>query len=319
MLCRFLLTLVLLTGCDQPGVDAVPETLKVMVFNAWGAGANSGESTGDAVDVIRRVDPDIVGLLETRRESESCAFDVCPPAGPSVAADIAAQLGYHVYDQLGHDDGLWANAILSRYPIVAVTPNELGVVVAIGARQVAVFNIHLADFPYQPYQLLGIPYGSAPFLDNEAEAIESAVAARGRAIDLLADDVQSLPEIDTMFLLGDFNEPSHRDWSERAVDIGRHPLRVSYPSARRLEGMGFVDAYRAVYPDEIARPGFTWTPSAAADAAGEHHDRIDYVFVRSSTAAIESAAVVGEKTPEADIVITPWPSDHRAVVITVRL
>jgi hypothetical protein len=31
-----------------------------------------------------------------------------------------------------------------------------------------------------------------------------------------------------------------------------------------------------------------------------------------------SAGVVGEKQPEADIVVTPWPSDHRAVVTKVK-
>ena len=32
---------------------------------------------------------------------------------------------------------------------------------------------------------------------------------------------------------------------------------------------------------------------------------------------VESAEIVGEKRPEADVVVRPWPSDHRAVVATV--
>jgi hypothetical protein len=28
--------------------------------------------------------------------------------------------------------------------------------------------------------------------------------------------------------------------------------------------------------------------------------------------------IVGEKTPDADLAVTPWPSDHRAVAATVR-
>jgi hypothetical protein len=34
---------------------------------------------------------------------------------------------------------------------------------------------------------------------------------------------------------------------------------------------------------------------------------------------ITRSEVVGEKLPEADIVVTPYPSDHRAVVSTVAL
>jgi hypothetical protein len=33
---------------------------------------------------------------------------------------------------------------------------------------------------------------------------------------------------------------------------------------------------------------------------------------------VEQARIFGEQTPEADVVVTPWPSDHRAVVAKVR-
>jgi exodeoxyribonuclease-3 len=33
---------------------------------------------------------------------------------------------------------------------------------------------------------------------------------------------------------------------------------------------------------------------------------------------VEQAQIVGEKSPDADVVVAPWPSDHRAVVATVR-
>ncbi len=39
------------------------------------------------------------------------------------------------------------------------------------------------------------------------------------------------------------------------------------------------------------------------------------------TVAVTRAAgadIIGEKGPEADIVVTPWPSDHRAVAAKVR-
>ena len=82
---------------------------------------------------------------------------------------------------------------------------------------------------------------------------------------------------------------------------------------------GFVDAYRAVHPDEIKHPGYTWTPTTKADDPNDHHDRIDFVYVKGKGVSMEDAALVGESSEHANIVVTPYPSDHRAVVATFTL
>ena len=138
--------------------------LRVMTFNTWGGGANAGKPVDETAAAIRAAGADIVGIQETRQEAPDCSEESCPPAGESIAAKLAAALGFHYYDQSKSSDALWANAILSRYPIGAATPNDLGVEIDVEGRRVYVFNIHLTDYPYQPYQLTGIPYGSAPFL-----------------------------------------------------------------------------------------------------------------------------------------------------------
>ncbi len=79
-----------------------------------------------------------------------------------------------------------------------------------------------------------------------------------------------------------------------------------------------MDAYRAAHPDEVAHAGYTWEAIARPPDVAVRHDRIDYVFARGAGLAVEQAQIVGEKAPEADVVVTPWPSDHRAVVATVR-
>lgn len=318
MLARLFIVVLLLGGCEADVADTQPLRLTVMSFNTWGAGSNDGKTVADTVAVIRAVDPDIIALLEVRAEAVPCT-SVCPPAGPSKAPEIAHTLGYFLYEQRQENELLWANAILSRYPIKHSTANDLGVVLDVNGRQVAMFAIHPTDYPYQPYQLLGIPYDGAPFLESAAEAIAAANTARGPGMDLLLADIASVADVAAVFVGGDFNEPSHHDWTERAATIGRHPLAVQYPTTLRLESEGFIDTYRAMYPDEIAKPGYTWTPTTSIDDKDDHHDRIDYVFVRAAGAAVVSAAVVGEKMPAADIVITPWPSDHRAVVATVSI
>ncbi len=292
--------------------------LRVMTFNTWGGGANEGKPVDETAAVIRAAGADIVGIQETRQEAPDCDEESCPPASESIAAKLAAALGFHHYDQAKSNDALWANAILSRYPIGAATPNDLGVAIDVDGRRVYAFNIHLTDYPYQPYQLVGIPYGSAPFLRTEAEAASAAEAARGPGIALLVEDLKAADGADAAFVFGDFNEPSHRDWTERAVAAGRKPVAVRFPSARAVEAQGFVDAYRATHPDEVANAGYTWEAIARPADVAVHHDRIDYVFARGAGLAVEQAQIVGEKAPEADVVVTPWPSDHRAVVATVR-
>jgi len=318
MLTRLLIVVLLLGGWAADVAEVRPLRLTVMSFNAWGAGSNDDKTVADTVAVIRAVDPDIIALLEVRAEAVPCT-SVCPPAGPSRAPEIARTLGYFLYEQQQENELLWANAILSRYPIKRSTTNDLGVVLDVDGRQVAMFAIHPTDYPYQPYQLLGIPYDGAPFLESAASAIAAANAARGAGMNLLLADLASVADVAAVFVGGDFNEPSYRDWTERAAAIGRHPLAVQYPTTLRLETEGFIDTYRAMYPDEIAKPGYTWTPTTSADDKGDHHDRIDYVFVRAAGATVISAAVVGEKMPDAEVVVTPWPSDHRAVVATVSI
>jgi hypothetical protein len=48
-------------------------------------------------------------------------------------------------------------------------------------------------------------------------------------------------------------------------------------------------------------------------------DRIDWVMASSEAAVLDSAIVGPEGSPEVDIPIQPYPSDHRAVVSTVRV
>jgi endonuclease/exonuclease/phosphatase family metal-dependent hydrolase len=318
--CAALLLSTLATlGLVLAAPDARAETtITVMSFNIWGGGANEGKPIDETIAVIRAAGADIIGIQETRLEGETCTADACPPEGDSVASALAAALGYHVYEQTQTNAALWANAVLSRFPILGATPHDLGVAIDVDGRRVYAFNIHLDDSPYQPYQLVGIAYGDAPFISTEAEAVDVANRTRGEAIDLLKDDLVMAEGADAVFIFGDFNEPSFRDWTEAAAKAGRHPIAVRYPTTLAIEAEGFIDAYRSVYPDEVAKPAFTWTPTSEPADPEDHHDRIDFVFARGAGLVVENAAIVGEKAPEADLVVTPWPSDHRAVAATVR-
>ncbi len=292
--------------------------LTVLSFNIRGGGANDGKGVEETVAAIRAVNPDIVGIQESRAESVPCTAEHCPASGESVAAKLAAALGYHFVDQPGESAALWANAILSRYPLGTLTPNKLGARISVDGRAVDIFNVHFTDFPYQPYQALGIEYGNAPFLKTAGELVTAAAAVRGPGLALFFADMDAAGPADAAFVFGDFNEPSHHDWVDATVKAGLQPLVVPYPTEKAIEARGFVDTFRAVYPDPVAKPGLTWTPTTSPSDKDDHHDRIDFALAKAEKLEVLSAGILGEKAPEADIVVTPWPSDHRATFAKVR-
>jgi exodeoxyribonuclease III len=149
--------------------------------------------------------------------------------------------------------------------------------------------------------------------------VSSAEEARGPALELFFEDLGESTGALATFVFGDFNEPSFRDWSIEAFDAGQQPLKVRWPTTLAIEKAGFIDAYREVYPNVVAKPAFTWTPTTNLSDPYDHHDRIDFVFARADRIRVTDAAIVGEMSPEADIVVVPWPSDHRAVVAQVEI
>ncbi len=307
--------LALLSPLANPA--AAETTLRVMSFNIWGGGANAGKDVSETVAAIRAAGADIVGLQETRTEPADCTAEACAATGPSVAGEIARALGWQVQEQTADSPALWANAVISRFPITATSPGGLGVGLDVDGRPVWLFNIHLDDEPYQPYQLLGIEYGPAPFVTTGAEAADWARRTRGPAIDLLEADMKAAEGAAAVFVTGDFNEPGYLDWTEAAVAKGTHPVVVDWPTTHRLADLGFVDAYRAAHPDPVAKPAFTWTPTYDEAATDDHPDRIDFVFARGTGLTVKDAWIVGEDGPRSDIVVMPWPSDHRAVVVEI--
>ncbi len=129
-----------------------------------------------------------------------------------------------------------------------------------------------------------------------------------------------------VILLGDFNAPSHLDWTEAAVGVLANVTQpVPWPTSVAMEAAGLVDAYRSVYPDPVTHPGLTW-PAArpfvegynpAAD--GQSADRIDFMHV-SPDITVTGIQIVGEQeSPFSEISVTPWPTDHRGLLASLHL
>ena len=96
-------------------------------------------------------------------------------------------------------------------------------------------------------------------------------------------------------------------------------MKVEFPTSLTMAKAGFVDTYRTFYPDEMEKPGFTWSPLTNADDPKDHLDRIDFVYFKGNGLEVNDVKVIGENKENADMVVTPYPSDHRAVVATFEL
>jgi endonuclease/exonuclease/phosphatase family metal-dependent hydrolase len=280
-------------------------SVKVMSYNIYRGGTMHGQPLSQTAKVIQAATADIVGLQEMRS-----------PKG-NTTEKLAELLGWNFYEGLKH------KCIMTRHEIVERLDGGIKVKLPSG-QHAYIFTLHLPSNPYQPYQLLGIrpiwhKHWDTPFIKTEAEAIAAAKEARGKELASLLRQIRSLDKETPVFVVGDFNEPSHLDWTEAAAESGRHPIKVAYPTSLAMAKAGFADAWRTIYPDEMAKPGFTWTPMTKADQRRTHHDRIDFVYFKGKGVNVTEAKVVGESKENADIIVTPYPSDHRAVVATFTL
>lgn len=293
--------------CCHGAFAAVP--LRVMSFNIWVGGESGKQPIEQTVEVIKAAKADVVGLQESHGHERD-------GVRPDSAAVIAEQLGWHYFDQ-GDDD----TGVVSRYKIVNATPKKWGAKLELpSGEQFWLFNAHFAHAPYQPYQLLKIPYADAPFIDTAEQAVKAACDARESQVKSMLAEIEAVRKDDApIFITGDFNEPPALDWTDAAHDAGLHPAVVCWPATEMLQEAGFVDAYRKVHPDPVKQPGFTWTVLTKEDDPADHHDRIDFIFASRKNVDVKSAQVVGERPERADILVTPYPSDHRAVVVEAEL
>lgn len=282
----------------------VPESFAVMTLNMWHGGDAGKLPLEDTAAVLRRVDADAACLQETR------GLGVGLPDNGKV---LAEQLGWNYAAFSGN------RGIATRHPIVARTKNSV-VVRTPGGRRVQVACVHLPSAPYQPYQLLKIPYQGAPFLSTAEQAVAAARAARGANVESLLLDLEDAFDDGLPLVVGgDFNEPSHLDWTAAARSRGACPLEVAWPTSTQLAEAGLVDTWRALHPDPLAWPGLTWTPTAAPDDPKERHDRIDWLLHAGGGVKPLRVRLAGESSATCEVVFTKWPSDHRAVVATYLL
>lgn len=271
-----------------------------MTFNISAETLCLNNNSKNIISIIKKINPDILGIQETKCHNEinNIYTDI------KLYDLISKELEYNYeFNEAMH------TVIFSKFPIIECSTLYKGTIIKVKNNYIGIFNIHLTDEPYQPYQILNIPYGNYPFIDSEQEAIKQANLARKEEIFKILNEIEEINKkyiLAATIVLGDFNEPSYRDWTVEAVTAGIHPLKVEFPSVKHFEENAFIDSYRHLYPDNVIFPGSTW-PTNSKDK----NDRIDYILVKSNIFEISKADIIGEKE------FRSWPSDHRACVCVI--
>lgn len=268
-----------------------PFEMRVMTFNVWVGGVQV--DMAQVAAAIQAADADVVGLQEAEGHTRQ----------------IADALGWQYVDE--------RTQIISRLPLIDPSGAN-GLYVFIQPRPgavIAIANVHLPSDPYGPE---AVRDGAAA---EEVLALEeeTRLAALQPWLDRLPELVAAgIPVI----LTGDFNTPSALDWTEASAvarDQILYPL--AWPVSVAAFQSGFRDTFREAHPDPVQRPGLTWTPGYPAPFVrpNETLDRIDWVLAAGDVEVMSSEVVGEDGNPDVDIAVTPWPSDHRGVVSTLRL
>ena len=230
--------------------------LTVLAWNIWHGGRRDGDEIGldRTVEIIESSGADVVCMQETYGSG----------------ARIADALGYHFYLRSSN------LSVMSRFPIRAThdlfEPFRFGGVTLELApeQEVKVFSLWIH---YLPDYAAALRDGATT--EALVAADEETRGAEIRAI--LAALEPTITESEPVIVAGDFNSPSHLDWTEAARE--QHMgLVVPWPVSTAMAAAGFVDVFRAVHADPRAEPGRTWSPRFT-DA---WQDRIDYVYFRGA-------------------------------------
>lgn len=270
--------------------QAEPVKLKVMIFNIWRSGVQL--SLQQVVTAIKAADPDVVALQEPEGNSRR----------------IADMLGWAYVDERVH--------LISRFPLYMGTQDDVhfSYVEVQRGGMVAISNLHLPSDAY------------GPELVRDGKTVEEVLQGEtDNRMYMLEPYAAALPKVAAtgipVILGGDFNSPSHLDWTEAMVQARpavKYPLE--WPESKLMAESGFVDSYRTVHPDAVAKPGLTWTPGYPHPFVRptETHDRIDYIYSIGAK-AVESKVVGEGGGPDVEISVDPWPADHRGLLTTFEV
>ncbi|NSL87235.1 endonuclease [Chitinophaga sp. Mgbs1] len=271
----------------QPPVAslAAGKQLRVMNYNIWHGGNETGKDTGPEriVDVIRQSGADIISMQETYGSGEK----------------IADALGYYFYLRSSN------LSIMSRYPIEATLPGAAafyngGAYIRLNKNQQIAFITNWLNYPLDYWDMLekNMPLNADTLL-LQMEKTNGSQLRKNLAVN--HEVIANAAAVPVIFC-GDLNSGSHLDWTESTRHLN-NGLVVPFPQSKIMLEAGFKDSFREIHPDPLKERGITWSPQFPH----AFKDRIDYIYYTGKKLKALQSYTITEHPVH-------YPSDHAALV-----
>jgi len=313
------------SGLGARSPDA--NTLRVLVWNVLHGGNDVDRGPEKALAVIRSVSPDIVLLQES--------YDIDGDR-PKLGAWLAGALSE------GPSGGLeWKQHQAQSTHLCVLTPLDIEATFfhhewhGVGARlrdavgrELLVWSIWIDWRSFITYTLRDTPEIS----DEDLLAGERVGSSRQQQADAIIAHLRDSGQLDAdipLLVGGDWNCPSHLDWTVDTARVYKRRRALALPVSTAMQRAGFMDTFRMVYPNPVQRPGITWSPlhrtTGGPDARVEQaFERIDRLYLKNPASPTDGwvlrpvsghvLPVVWEDESVAQV-DRLFPSDHGAVVI----
>ncbi len=312
----------IVTGSTQDDADAEKAGLRVLVWNVLRGGNKVEKGPEKALAVIRSVEPDIVLLQES--------YDIDGDR-PKLGEWLAGELGWNQYQgESAH--------------LCIMTPLDLETTFfhhawhGVGAR---IKDEHDREFlawsiwiDYRAF--IGYELRDNPEMDDETLlAAETDRSSRLNQATALIEHLKEAGQLESdlpLLVGGDWNCPSHLDWTRDTARVYRNRRDMPLPVSLAMRDAGFTDTFRLLHPNPVQHPGITWSPMFRGPAPGDEgtpqsFERIDRLYLKNPTGQTPGrslcpiAARVLPMVWEDDAVEPDrreFPSDHGALVIDLE-
>lgn len=287
--------------------------LRVLVWNIERGANPYTDGAEKALALIREVRPDVCLLQES--------YDI-DGERPELGAWMASELGWNSWQgESPHLCVLTRLSIEERY-FHAAWHGVGARLVDDSQRAFDVYSTWIDWKAYLPYALRDDP----EITDQALLACETDGSDRVKQATAIIEHLRTTGRTKgevPLLVGGDWNCPSHLDWTVDTARAFRFKRALALPVSRLMADAGFVDTFREVHPDPLRTPAFTWTPlERGTTEAPTPLDRIDRLY-RMPTRRGEwqlvpmMAHVLPRVHESAELPRTDrmFPSDHGAVVI----
>ena len=295
-----------------------PDDLRVMVWNILHGGNDVEQGPEKALAIIRKQQPDIVLLQES--------YDIDGDR-PLLGEWLASELGWHQHQA-------------ESKHLCVLTPLEIEATFfhhawhGVGAklvdqegRSLLAWSTWIDWRAFVAYELRDNPSISDDDL-LAAESTRSQRVQQAKAILAYLKEIGQLQADIPVLIGGDWNCPSHLDWTVDTARVYRDRRQLDLPVSIAMRDAGFVDTYRMVYPNPVQHPGLTWSPMnrgiKGENGKLQRFERIDRLYVKNPAKGWTLQARSGAVLPEVweDDAVPPsrreFPSDHGALVMELQ-